>query len=481
MSKPIPSRALERPPAGELGGVRSSRVTFHSYESPAPPSKVDCDALLRTRLSCAAETDAEFWSFRRDAKRTNGHGCFQYPAMTVPQLQRFLIQSVRSVAPNLRRVLDPFVGSGTTMIECMMEGLDFVGYDINPLAVLLCRSKIAGTTSDALSAVPEEIRARITSDSSESIDVSFDNLNKWFRHDVAVALSKVRRAIQSQPQVEVRQVCWVAFAETIRVSSNSRTSTFKLHTRPSAEIKGRVLDPIDTFLTILRNNSTEIASQRTLLEAEGHSLGRQHARSIDVRLRDITQPTETPEPIFDMVITSPPYGDNATTVPYGQHSYLPLQWIDPKDLDEAFDGSYLRSTHEIDRRSLGGVRRGALLEVREVREKSPSLDLVLCGLETFPRDRKTRVAAFFRDFDLSLNEISASVREGGYLVWTVGNRCVGGQRVCFDDILIELLASRHVSEVARVTREIPSKRMARKNSVSPTMAKETIIVFRKGV
>ncbi len=38
-------------------------------------------------------------------------------------------------------VLDPFLGSGVTCIESIISGKRFVGYDINPLAVLITKVK----------------------------------------------------------------------------------------------------------------------------------------------------------------------------------------------------------------------------------------------------------------------------------------------------------------------------------------------------
>lgn len=46
---------------------------------------------------------------------------------------------------------------------------------------------------------------------------------------------------------------------------------------------------------------------------------------------------------FDVILTSPPYGDNHTTVTYGQYSYLPLSWIDLKDIDSNASSKYLET------------------------------------------------------------------------------------------------------------------------------------------
>ncbi len=57
---------------------------------------------------------------------------------------------------------------------------------------------------------------------------------------------------------------------------------------------------------------------------------------------------------YDLLISSPPYGDNATTVTYGQFSYLPLQWIDLDDINESVDKELLNLQNKIDSSSLGG-------------------------------------------------------------------------------------------------------------------------------
>jgi hypothetical protein len=179
------------------------------------------------------------------------------------------------------------------------------------------------------------------------------------------------------------------------------------------------------------------------------------------------------------LITSPPYGDNASTVPYGQHSYLPLQWIDARDLDVGYDKSFLDTTLAIDRRSIGGSRRSALKDAEQIRKQSEALDHTLRQLACKPRDRSVRVAAFFRDLAGTLDPIMGALRRNAYMVWTVGNRKVGGISIPLDQILTELLIARGAVQVTSIRRAIPVKRMATKNSVSTTMGSETILVLRK--
>ena len=65
------------------------------------------------------------------------------------------------------------------------------------------------------------------------------------------------------------------------------------------------------------------------------------------------------------------------------------------------------------------------------------------------------------------------------MIWTIGNRRVGGEPVPTDDILKEILLAKGVQAVTRFDRKIPSKRMATRNTIASTMRGEAILIFRK--
>ena len=59
--------------------------------------------------------------------------CFHtYPATMIPEVPRELIQ--RYAPSSGGRLLDPFCGSGTVLVEARLHGLDCTGFDVNPLA-----------------------------------------------------------------------------------------------------------------------------------------------------------------------------------------------------------------------------------------------------------------------------------------------------------------------------------------------------------
>ena len=435
--------------------------------------------MLRQRFDSLTEADKDYWSFKGNSRREYGHGMFQYPAMMVPQVVEAILEQACSVHPDIERVGDPFSGSGTIMTESMMRGLAFSGTDINPLAILLCRVKSGPFFIDALKEKAKELLARIGEDSRRTVEASFPNRDKWFSHEVQIVLSKLRRAISAENALWARRFFWVALAETARATSNSRTSTFKLHIRTQEDIEDRTCEPMATFKKALARNIQHYEEQATKLSESGQLVRGHYQREIAVSLADVRKVKGQAD--LDIIVTSPPYGDNTTTVPYGQYSYLPLQWVDLWDIDRAIDADCLASTHEIDTRSLGGSRRVTKEEADYIKDRSPAFREYIESLDEQPRDRAIRVTAFFRDLDGCLSPIIEGLRPGGLMVWTLGNRKVGGKRVPLDRILADLLEAHHGTLLCKLTRRISSKRMAPKNNIADTMSSETILVMRKAV
>ena len=385
-----------------------------------------CDRQLRAKLAAYGSGDSDFWSFRGNAAREHAHAYFQYPAMMVPQMQGELLRAVSGACPHVRNVYDPFVGSGTTLTESMLLGMNFGGRDINPLAVLLCRAKAIPYFTHAIAGKITQVRERVRHDKGRRLEARFPGRCKWFRQDVSIALSRIRRAIRKEPSRWARQFFWVAMAETVRLTSNSRTSTFKLHIRPEQDIRTREIRTVDLFESLAKRNLQHLIDAKNLLsERELLERGRYRGR-VEIKLGDSRRGCERSEE-YDLVLTSPPYGDNVTTIPYGQHSYLPLQWIDLEDIDDGVDESYLQTTHEIDTRSLGGSRRFESSEMKRLRGISRAFADTVRGLRKEAADRTSRVTAFCRDLDGCLDPVLSSVKKHGYLIWIVGNRMVAGR------------------------------------------------------
>ena len=81
------------------------------------------------------------------------HGFCEYPAGMQPVAAQHLL---RVLPPGT--LIDPFVGSGTTLIEAMRSGRTAIGSDISPLALFVARHQTWRPTEDELGAFCEEVR-----------------------------------------------------------------------------------------------------------------------------------------------------------------------------------------------------------------------------------------------------------------------------------------------------------------------------------
>jgi hypothetical protein len=448
-----------------------------SAKLPSSPSRRPSVGRLADRLNSYASIDADYWSFAEKDDRDFVHSIFHYPAMMVPRLQRELMQTCVNWDKAIKTVYDPFAGSGTVMTEAMLLGLDFYGTDINPLAALVCRAKAEYFDADRLEADLRRVLRDAARDRHSKVTVSFPNRDKWFAPHVAGGLSKLYRAISARPGSAMRRFWWVAVAETVRLTSNSRTSTVKLHIRPHSELSNRP-DPISVFAEVAARNVQVLREQQQLLEERQLLSGNTYCGRVNLAVADVRVPRS--DVLADIMVTSPPYGDNHTTVPYGQASYLPLQWIDRRDIAPGVGDECVASTHFTDTASLGGSRKIRPAEIDSLLDRSLHLRRTLERLATERRDRRLRVASFYRDVDASLEPILRHLRPGGIMIWTVGERSVGGQTIPMAQILRELLG-RRASLVAHLDRSIPQarKRMASRNSTTSTMGSETILVMQK--
>lgn len=439
------------------------------------------DALLKTLQRHADNPD--FWSSKTRDRADSAHCIFQYPAMMVPLVQRRLLAAVIEAQPKSTTLWDPFVGSGTSLVSGMHYGLDVYGNDVNPLAVLISKTRTAKAVEFSVAQMADEVVRQAKADRKAKLETELANHTKWFKPEVADELSRLRRAIRKCGPIWVRRFMWVTLAETVRLTSNDRTSTYKLHARPVDDIVKRTLSPFAIFSDLASRNAKSFTAFRGALRTEGRLNGLSYRGKSDVRIADARQlgeieawPTAQG---FDLLMTSPPYGDNRTTVTYGQHSYLPLSWIDLEDIDSKADKASLRTTQEIDRLSLGGRIRVSAEEEEILSDQSPALKAFADSLPKPPSDARTRLLQFYIDFRSSLVETTTKVTPNGYMIWTVGNRSIAGRQVPTDKILAELLEAQGCTLVTTLNRRIHHKRMPNRNASSTTMREEHILLLRR--
>lgn len=401
--------------------------------------------------------EEDYWDF---ADYRENNPVIQYPAKMVAPMQRQLLNDIMQYDANIYNILDPFMGSGTVLDIGKELGKDVIGFDINPLATLISRVRLEGVSTKTIEKSISELYARLTLMLGNISNHSFMNIEKWFRKDVIESLSLIRAAIMEEEDIRTRRFFWCCFAETVRKFSNTRTSTFKLHVKEEQKIASMINNCLEEFKSNISLHYLEYCFQND--------------NKVELKTGDSLQLMKTySSDSIDLICTSPPYGDNHTTVTYGQYSILPLLWVDVKDLDP-FNTELLTKFTAIDRESLGG-------RIKTISNDDRINDFI--DIES--QDKRKKVISFFSDYEKAFKEMARMLRKDKLLVLTLGNRRVDGKELPFDKYNDYLALKYNLAHETTLSRNIMGKRMPLKVShiadqgAVKSMSIEYIKIYRK--
>ena len=240
------------------------------------------------------------------------HRLHPYLGKFIPQLAEVFL---RKYFKPKQTVLDPFAGSGTTLVQANELGINAVGYDISAFNVLLIHAKtkrydlkqvrdeiLAILEKGRQAALPDEIQPALWRRETEETDfkLASDYLKKWFAPQALLELLTYRDLIRNYENQEILKVILSRSARSARL-----TTHFDLDFPKAPQIEpywcykhSRTCMPTTSAWQFLKRYSLdtiqrleEFARQRTDATVMVH-----HA---DSRAADI--------PEADGIITSPPY------------------------------------------------------------------------------------------------------------------------------------------------------------------------------
>ncbi len=390
-----------------------------------------------------------FFDFK-DVKQTDGiHGLHIYPAVMAYPIADYLIENY-SKENNI--VLDPFMGSGTTLVEANIKKRYSYGIDINPLAELITKVKLTPLDPLILRNELEHILKEMETLKPDIPEIK--NINLWFKDYVIEELGKIKKAIWQIKDNDVKDFFKISFSETIRSVSNCRNG-FKLHRYSEEDLKKHNPNVKEYFYKKSLENIYKLSSVK-------NKISKKHWFKIVKHISEIKYNE------IDLIVTSPPYGDSKTTVAYGQFSRFSLEWLELNKIN-------------VDRESLGGkIIKNPVYDIY-----SETLFSTLEKISNKDRKRADEVFAFFYDLNIYLKEFARVVKPGGFMCIVVGNRTVKNVQIPTDEIIVELCRNNFIHHKT-IIREILNKRMPNKNSPTNivgdtvnTMLEEYIIILER--
>ncbi len=406
------------------------------------------------------------WTFNGVSTRDLTHCYHDYPARMIPQVVRKLLELFGKDAEIL---FDPYCGSGTSLVEANIKGIDAIGTDLNPLARLIAKAKTSTPDVKMVENLivlfeKNALKDRMLRIKDDSEIYGIPRLHFWFKESVVKKLFEIRNFIDSIESEEIKFFFQVAFSEAVRESSNTRNDEFKLYRYNEETLSKFDPDVYQIMVSKLRRNLAGL-KQFTEIICRFEKKPKTTIYDFDT-VEGI--PKEFKESI-DIVITSPPYGDSRTTVAYGQYSRLSSQWLG------------LKEPQKVDNRLMGGRK---LKEIPDFHCEN-LLD-ALSKIKKKDEKRALEVASFYNDLFQSIKNVSTSLKRGAFACYVVGNRKVKGIVLPTDTAIVEFFAFCGFDHHSSFVRSIPNKRMPKRNSptnikgiIDETMTKEHIVVMRK--
>lgn len=220
------------------------------------------------------------------------HNIHPYPC-------KFPGKVARDYLPSSGLILDPYCGSGTTLLEASMLGLSTVGTDCNPIAVLISKCKLAKPTDKDFLAL-EKIVADLTEQLLQPTKIlfeieDFDGRDHWFTKQIQ---SEIGAILQVTNRLKKDSAASLIAKTTLSAITN-KISNQDGETRYASVNKNHKPGyAVEYFIKKLNKNIGSFQERGKLL-----------SKSNEVYLTDIKQKIPLPDSIVDCIITSPPYAN----------------------------------------------------------------------------------------------------------------------------------------------------------------------------
>jgi site-specific DNA-methyltransferase (cytosine-N4-specific) len=275
----------------------------------------------QAKLEVSGNANGQGWlpgmtpSIRRQSTRYSAHGLHQYRGKFNPQVVR-AIGNLFALGHGAW-VLDPFCGSGTTLLEGAHIGWNAVGIDMNPLATLIANAKIAAFNANPvlLQRAADSLIAHLDpipdgSDWRNHLPEP-DYLEKWFRVPVLKQIWAILRVIAQIAPPALQDVFRVVLSDLIRDVSLQDPGDLRIRRRKDAAenypVVEMFVDAIRIRIESVLRARHHVRPKNGLTQVAVLGDTRNAEKSLEFLLK--SRMTEG----FDVAITSPPY---ATAMPY---------------------------------------------------------------------------------------------------------------------------------------------------------------------
>lgn len=387
-----------------------------------------------------AKTPIDYsWSFSEKTIKDTSyitHGYYTYPAKFIPQLASRLINEYSSEGDI---IIDPFMGSGTTVVEAIVNNRIGIGTDINDIAYLI--AKVKTTPIQAMKLLQEfnkieiDLRGRMNGNYAEFLTKSLtfvpqnERIDYWFLPQQKEKLSIIFARILEIEDEDIKNFFLVAFAQILKSCSIWLQKSVK----PTRDQNKKIYEPP----TLFSNQAKKMIKRHD----EFNRILSEKVKNNTNEFRIIRCEDSRSLPCEDgkaqAIVTSPPY---VTSYEYADLHQLPSLWF-----------GYLSELPEFRKKFIGS----AYKDREKIDLKSPLAQNIVEQLGENKKGREVRY--YFADMLETFTEVKRVLKIGGKACVVIGNTQFQGVDILNAEVFQEQFENIGFITHKVINREIPSK------------------------
>lgn len=375
-----------------------------------------------------------FWN-HGDAPELLMHKVHAYPAKFPAFLTSKIVGYLEASSnKKIQSMADPFCGCGTAALEAKVLGIDFVGYDINPVATLIAKTKTQKYCNKKLMRYYDTIIKNVKDYNDGSIKDRIllnPRIQYWFDFDTTKALCSLYKNVNKIiPPGKYRDFFLTAFSNILKACSRWLTKSIKPQIDPN---KAKV-EPLKAFkkqFAFMQKANDEMTSLQLL---------RSHTA---IHTKNILK-ISPKKPLVDLVVTSPPY---VTSYDYADLHQLSTLWL-----------GYTEDYRTLRQGTIGSLHR----EIKDLSLKTMNITgkMICQKLSEVASPAQTKsVKNYFLDISQALKHTGKLLHVGGNLAIVIGNTTYKGVKVDNTKFLINELINQGFTDIQLVKRKIGVKRL----------------------
>ncbi len=249
------------------------------------------------------------------------HGFHKYPAKFIPQIPQWAINKYLKNKTD-KLILEPFCGSGTTLVESTLSGNYSIGIDIDPLSALISKVKTTKINIEKLLKIADWLKKNVGNSPKELFVPDCQTLEHWFTKEATNKLSVIRTLINNVTdnfgeKTEIKDIqdlliiCFSSIIRRVSNADNESQKTYVSHTKikQPEEVFTLFFSQLDYFIKRI----TEFSLSPNLKPSEIIVSSSSNSLTHILKGRKA-----------DLAITSPPY---IKAIDYIYNQMVELFWI----------------------------------------------------------------------------------------------------------------------------------------------------------